>query len=154
MDTRLEDTPAVREFATAIGEWLLARRFGSVTPLAFRWRLWESYEECPHEILPHVVIELLVNDPPPPSAEWLALSEEERAARPIREWARNSTWPRADMDAVRDAAEGRAREIGVPDGIARSWPVQVVPFARGEARDMRFPHVAAELAGPPAVPAR
>ena len=152
MTERLEQTAPVREFATAIGEWLLARRFGSVTPLAFRWRLWEAYED--HGVLPHVVIELLVNDPPPPSAEWLALSEEERAARPIREWARNSTWPREDMDALQEAARERAKALGVPEALDGGWPVNVVPFGRGEAHGMRFPHHAAEPAGPRAAPAR
>ena len=47
METRLEQTAPVREFAAAIGEWLLERRFGTITPLAFRWRVWESYEESP-----------------------------------------------------------------------------------------------------------
>ena len=60
METRLEQTAPVREFAEAIGEWLLARRFGTITPLAFRWRLWESYEERPHEIPPHIVVEAAV----------------------------------------------------------------------------------------------
>ena len=57
METRPEQTAPVREFATAIGEWLLARRFGFITPLAFRWRLWQSREESPHEVLPHIVSE-------------------------------------------------------------------------------------------------
>ena len=144
MTTRLDRTAPVREFATAIGECLLARRFGSVTPLAFRWRLWEAYED--HGVLPHIVIELLVNDPPPPSAEWLALSEEERRARPIREWARNSTWPREDMDALDEAARERAKALGVPEALDGGRPVDVVPFARGEAHGMRFPHIAGEAA--------
>ena len=157
MDARIEETPAVRDFATAIGEWLLARRFGTITPLAFRYRVWESYEECPHEIPPHVVIELLVNDPPPPPPEWRRLNEKDAmrlSLREIGEWAQGQLWPRADMDAVRDAAEARAREIGVPDGIDRTWPVHVVLYGRAEAQGMRFPHVAAEPAGPRAVPAR
>ena len=157
MDARIKETPAVRDFATAIGEWLLARRFGTITPLAFRYRVWESYEECPHEIPPHVVIELLVNDPPPPPPEWRRLNEKDAmrlSLREIGEWAQGQLWPRADMDAVRDAAEARAREIGVPDGIDRTWPVHVVLYGRAEAQGMRFPHVAAEPAGPRAVPAR
>ena len=139
MGTRLEQTAPVREFATAIGEWLLARRFGSVTPLAFRWRLWQSYEESPHDPPPHIVIELLVNDPPPPSAEWLALSEEERAARPIREWARNSTWPREDMDALDEAAREHARRLDVPPGLDPYWPVHVNLYERSEAGACGFP---------------
>ena len=138
MGTRLEQTAPVREFAEAIGEWLLARRFGSVTPLAFRWRVWGSYGERPHGIPPHVVMDLLVNDPPPPSAEWCALSEEERAARPIREWARNGLWPREDMDAVREAARKRALEVGTPDGIDRTWPVHVLLIARSDAGECGF----------------
>ena len=157
MTARLEETPPVRDFATAIGEWLLARRFGAITPLAFRYRVWESHEECPHEILPYVVIELLVNDPPPPSPEWRRLNEKDAmrlSLREIGEWAQGRLWPRADMDAVRDAAEAHAKEIGVPDGIDRTWPVHVVLYGRTEAQGMRFPHVAAEPAGPRAVPAR
>ena len=137
MIERLEQTAPVRAFAAAIGEWLLARRFGSVTPLAFRWRLWEAYED--HGVLPHVVIELLVNDPPPPSAEWLALSEEERAARPIREWARNSTWPREDMDALDEAAREHARARAVPPGLDPHWPVHVNLYGRSEAGACGFP---------------
>ena len=139
METRLEQTAPVQEFATAIGEWLLARRFGSVTPLAFRWRVWESY--LYDDARPLVLLELLVNDPPPPSAEWLALSVEERAARPIREWARNSTWPREDMDALEEAARERAWALGVPDGLDATWPVVVGPIGRTEAEKygMRFP---------------
>ena len=140
MTTRLEQTAPVRAFATAIGEWLLARRFGSVTPLAFRWRLWEAYGD--DDLVPtHLVMDLLVNDPPPPSAEWLALSEEERAARPIREWARNGLWPRDDMDAVRDAARTRALDVGPPDGIDRTWPVHVLFVARSDAGACGFPAI-------------
>ena len=146
MTTRLDQTAPVREFAMAIGEWLLARRFGSVTPLAFRWQVWESYLD--DDALPLVVIELLVNDPPPPSAEWLALSEAERAARPIREWARNSTWPREDMDALDEAVLEHACAIGVPDSLNAAWPVVVALRGRTEAkkRGMRFPYVAREAA--------
>ena len=146
METRLDQTAPVREFATGIGEWLLARRFGSVTPLAFRWRLWEAYED--DDVAPHVVIELLVNDPPPPSAEWLALSEEERAARPIREWARNVLWPREDRRAVRDAARERAHALGVPDALDAAWPVDVALFGHTEAKEtgLRFPYVAKAVA--------
>ncbi len=148
MTKRLEQTAPVQEFAEAIGEWLLARRFGSVTPLAFRWQVWESY--LYDDARPHVVIELLVNDPPPPSAEWLALSAEERAARPIREWARNQIWPREDIDAVREAARERAWALGVPDALDDAWPVDVVLFGHTEAKEtgMRFPHVASETAAP------
>ena len=141
METRLEQTAPVREFATAIGEWLLARRFGFITPLAFRWRVWESY--LYDDVRPLVFIELLVNDPPPPSAEWQALSEEERRARPIREWASNRLWPREDRRALNDAAEARARAIGVPDGLDTVMPVMVMLRGRTEAEKhgMRFPRV-------------
>ena len=146
METRLDQTAPVQEFATAIGEWLLARRFGFITPLAFRWRVWESY--LYDDVRPLVFIELLVNDPPPPSAEWLALTEEERRARPIREWAQNDIWPHEDMDALNDAAEARARAIGVPDGIDTVMPVMVMLRGRTEAEKygMRFPGVASETA--------
>ena len=147
MDTRLEETPPVRDFATAIGEWLLARRFGTITPLAFRWHLWESYED-PEHIPPHVVIELLVNDPPPPSPEWLALSREEQDARPIREWAQQGCWPFADMRALEEAARERAVALGVPDALDTALPVEVEPFGRTQAKEMRmrFTHIASEAA--------
>ena len=144
MTARLEETPPVRDFALAIGEWLLARRFGAITPLAFRYRVWESHEECPHEILPYVVIELLVNDPPPPSPEWRRLNEKDAmrlSLREIGEWAQGRLWPRADMDAVRDAAEAHAREIGVPDGIDRTWPVHVNLVGCSDAGECGFPMV-------------
>ena len=139
METRLEQTAPVQEFATAIGEWLLARRFGSVTPLAYRWRV--DALRLDDEVFPCVLLELLVNDPPPPSAEWLALSEAERAARPIREWARNSTWPREDMDALDEAVLEHACAIGVPEALDAAMPVIVGPIGRTEAAKygMRFP---------------
>ena len=140
MTTRLEETAPVRAFAAAIGEWLLTQRFGSVTPLAFRWRLWEAYYE--DDLVPtHIVMDLLVNDPPPPSPEWLALSEEERRARPIREWAQNDIWPHEDMDALHEAARERARAIGVPEALDTAMPVMVMLRGRTEAEKlgMRFP---------------
>ena len=147
MDARdLARTPAVRDFALAVGEWLLARRFGAITPLAFRYYLWESFEY--DEIPPHVVIDLLVNDPPPPPPEWLALSEEERRERPTREWADARLWPREDRRALRGGVVARARAIGVPDAIDDALPVQVALVGRTEAEEigLRFPHVAGEAA--------
>ena len=148
MDTReLARTPAVRDFALAVGEWLLARRFGAITPLAFRYSLKELYG-FPEEVPPFVFLELLVNDPPPPPPEWLALSEEERRARPIREQARATLWPREDMRALEAAAKAHAREIGVPDAIDTALPVLVALVGETEAKEMgmRFPPVAAEAA--------
>ncbi len=148
MDTReLARTPAVRDFALAVGEWLLARRFGAITPLAFRYDVWGSYE-YPDEIPPCVFLELLVNDPPPPPPEWLALSEEERSERPIREWAQAGNWPFADMRALDAAADAHAREIGVPAAIDDALPVVVGLYGQTDAREMgmRFPPVAAEAA--------
>ena len=141
MTTRLEQTAPVREFATGIGEWLLTRRFGSITPLAFRWQVWESYEEEPDP--PHVVIELLVNDPPA-TAEWQPPKDgkrEELSLADIREWAEALLWPRADMDAVWDAATARARVIGIPEGIDRTWPVHVNLVARSDAGACGFPAI-------------
>ena len=141
MTARLEETPPVRDFAIAIGEWLLARRFGAITPLAFRYRVWEARD--PGE-LPHVVIDLLVNDPPPPPPEWQRLKnmrKQDMSLREIGEWAQGRLWPRADMDAVRDAAEARAPEIGVPDGIDRSWPVHVNLVGCSDAGECGFPVV-------------
>ena len=151
METRLEQTAPVREFATAIGEWLLARRFGFITPLAFRWQVVPYQDDG---IRPCLLIELLVNDPPPPSAEWCALSEEERAARPIREWAQSILWPRVDRRALREGALERARALGVPDAIDTAWPVTVALIARTEAEElgMRFPHAAASAPQPAPAP--
>ena len=71
MGTRLEQAPAVREFATAIGEWLLTQRFGTITPLAFRYRLWEAARLAVPGELPHARHRCCwVNDPPPPPPEW------------------------------------------------------------------------------------
>ena len=139
MGERLEQTAPVQEFAAAIGECLLARRFGFITPLAFRWQVWESY--LYDDARPLVFMELLVNDPPPPSAEWLALSEEERRARPIREWARNRIWPREDINAVHEAALERARALGVPEALDAALPVIVALRGRTDAKKlgMRFP---------------
>ena len=148
MDTReLARTPAVRDFALAVGEWLLARRFGAITPLAFRYDVKELYG-FPEEVPPFVFLELLVNDPPPPPPEWLALSEEERSERPVREWAQAGNWPFADMRALEAAAEAHACEIGVPDAIDTASPILVGLFGETDAREMglRFPHVAAEAA--------
>ena len=148
MDTRLDQTAPVQEFATAIGEWLLARRFGFITPLAFRWQVDELHLDG--EVFPFIIMYLLVNDPPPPSAEWLALSEEERRARPIREWAQNDIWPHEDMDALDEAVRERAKAIGVPDGLDTVMPVVVMLRGRTEAEKhgMRFPGVASEAAAP------
>ncbi len=141
MTTRLEQTAPVRAFATAIGECLLARRFGSVTPLAFRWRLWESY--LYDDARPHVVIELLVNDPPPPSPEWHKLNEKDGrlSLREIGELAQGRIWPREDIDAVDEAALERARALGVPEALDAAWPVDVMLRGRTEAAKlgMRFP---------------
>ena len=148
MDTReLARTPAVRDFALAVGEWLLARRFGAITPLAFRYDVWGSYE-YPDEIPPCVFLELLVNDPPPPPPEWLALSEEERSERPVREWAAARLWPREDRRALRADAKAHAREIGIPDAIDTALPLLVALVGETEAREagLRFPHVVAEAA--------
>ena len=143
MGTRLEQAPAVREFATAIGEWLLTQRFGSITPLAFRYRLWEARDPFPGE-LPTVVIELLANDPPPPPPEWHRFKDmksEDMSLEDIGEWARGLTWPRADRDAIQEATEARARALGIPDGIASYWPVDVHIFGRSDARKCGFPPV-------------
>ena len=145
MDTRPEQTAPVREFAEAIGEWLLARRFGFITPLAFRWRVAPYQDE---EIRPCLVIELLVNDPPPPPPEWYRLRDmksKDMSLAEIREWAQGGLWPRADMDAVQDTAEARARALGVPDALDAVWPVDVRLRGRTTAEElgMRFPHAAA-----------
>ena len=136
MDTReLAKMPAVRDFALAVGEWLLARRFGAITPLAFRYTLKELYG-FPEDVPPYVFMELLVNDPPPPPPEWLALSEEERRERPLSERVRATLWPREDVRALEAAADERARVIGVPDAIDDILPVLVALVGETEAKEM------------------
>ena len=146
MTERIEDMPAVREYATAIGEWLLARRFGSITPLAFRWQVEELHLDG--EVFPYIMIDLLVNDPPPPSPEWLALSREEQDARPIGEWAQQGCWPFADMDELEEGALAYAETLDVPDVLDAALPVLVGLFGRTQAKEMRlrFTHVASEAA--------
>ena len=146
METRLDQTAPVQEFATAIGEWLLARRFGFITPLAFRWQVGELHLDG--EVFSHIRIELLVNDPPPPPPEWHQLNEKGKgkgrlSLREIREWTQGQLWPREDIDAVREAARERARALGVPDGLDAAWPVDVMLRGRTEAEKhgMRFPQV-------------
>ena len=147
MDTHnLARTPAVRDFALAVGEWLLARRFGAITPLSFRYTLKELYG-FPEDVPPYVFMELLVNDPPPPPPEWLALSEEERRERPLSERVRATLWPREDVRALEAAADAHAREIGVPDAIDDILPVLVALVGETEAKEMglAFPQRLAAL---------
>ena len=154
METRLEQTAPVREFAAAIGEWLLARRFGSITPLAFRWQVMPYQDD---EIRPCLLIELLVNDPPPPPPEWYRLRDtklKDMSRAEIRKWAQGGLWPREDRRALDEGALERARALGVPDALDDAWPVSVMLRGRTEAEElgMRFPHVAASAPQPAPAP--
>lgn len=144
MGTQLEQAPAVREFATAIGEWLLTQRFGSITPLAFRYRVWEPE---PHDPImgdmPMLVMDVLVNDPPPPPPEWHRLKDmksDDMTMAEYGEWMRGVLWPRTDMDAIDEAVDARARTLGFPEGLSY-WPVVVNLFGRSDARECGFPSV-------------
>lgn len=138
MVTQARDETAIDDFAKAIGEWLLTQRFGAITPLAFDHSLWEPRDPVPGE-LPHVTIDLLVNDPPPPPPAWHELNKRlDLSLAEMEEWAQGKLWPRDDMDAVDAAARACAREIGIPEGITRGTPVRVRLFGRTEAED-RFP---------------
>ena len=70
MVTQAPDAAAIEEFAEAIGDWLLTQRFGQIQPLAHAHSLWEPRPDDRLDgELPHLVIDLLVADPPAPPAE-------------------------------------------------------------------------------------
>jgi hypothetical protein len=122
---------AIDAFATNVGEWLLTQRFGSVVPVAYRHFLWEPPPGLQFEP-PHVVIELTVEDPPPPPENWRSLPFEEQ----VKAWH----WPEADTDAAEMAAVAYALTLELPAGIAPLRPVTVRFVARSEAeRGSRLP---------------
>ena len=141
MVTQAPDAAAIKEFAEAIGEWLLTQRFGQITPLAYRHRIWEPRpDDRAAGERPHVVIELVVSDPPPPPPEWHRLNEKERlTTEEFHEWARGQIWPREDRWAVEKAATEHALKLGLPVGIEHAWPVSVHLFGRSEASECGFP---------------
>ena len=141
MVTQARDDTAVERFADSIGEWLLTQRFGAITPLAFRHRLWESRSDDRIEgELPHVVIELLVEDPSPPPPQWRRPSEgEDLSLKEMQERAEAILWPRKDMDAVDKAARDRVVGLALPPGIDAHRPVVVHLFGRSEAKECGFP---------------
>ena len=124
MATPIADHNAIDEFATSVGEWLLMQRFGSVVPVAFSHFLWEPSPDWQTEP-PRVVIELTVEDPPPPPENWRSLPLEEQ----VRAWH----WPEADTDAAEMAALGYALCQEIPAGISPLRPVSVRFLARSEA---------------------
>ena len=124
MVTEFADKHAIDEFATSVGNWLLTQRFGSVVPVAFRHFLWEPSPDWRIEP-PRVVIELTVEDPPPPPENWRSLPFEDQ----VRAWH----WPEADTDAAEMAAVAYALTKEVPAGLAPLNPVSVRFFARSEA---------------------
>ncbi len=119
------DDNAIEAFATSIGEWLLTQRFGSVVPVAFRHFLWEPSPDWSADP-PRVVIELTVEDPPPPPENWRSLPFEEQ----VRAWH----WPEADTDAAEMAAVAYALTHELPAGIAPLRPVSIKFLARSEAQ--------------------
>ncbi len=123
MVTQVRDDLAIADYAERIGAWLLAQRFASIQPVAYCWRLWEPPPEDPDD-LPHVVIELTVEDPPTPPDDWRTL--------PWDQQVKARLWPRADMDALDEALRNHAASIPVPDGVKRGWPVEVTLLSRSE----------------------
>ena len=118
------DHSAIDEFARSVGNWLLAQRFGAVVPVSFRHFLWEPSPDWRTEP-PRVVIELTVEDPPPPPENWRSLPFEDQ----VRAWH----WPEADTDAAEMAAVAYALTREVPAGLDPLTPVSVRFFARSEA---------------------
>ena len=141
MVTQARDDTAIERFADGIGEWLLTQRFGAITPLAFRYRLWEprAADRLEGE-LPHVVIELLVEDPPPPPPHWRRPSEgEDLTLKELQERAEAILWPQQDMDAADQAARDHVAGLSLPDGIDSHRPLVVHLFGRSEATECGFP---------------
>jgi len=133
MVTQARSDAVIEKFAKAIGEWLLTQRFGEINPLAFRHDLWEPHDPQKGE-LPHIAIDLLVDDPPPPPPEWHRLNKRlDLSLEELEEWAQGKLWPRVDMDAVDKAARAHARALGIPEGITPGMPVRVRLFGRSEA---------------------
>ena len=123
MVTQVRDERAIAEFAERIGDWLLEQRFGSVQPVAYRWRLFDPPPDWPDEG-DHVVIELTVEDPPPPPENWRSLPQEEALNALL--------WPEEDTRAAERATSDRALGMDIPRGIAPLMPVRVVFLARSE----------------------
>lgn len=123
MVTQVRDENAIEHFAECIGAWLLGQRFGSIRPVAYRWRLFDPPVDWPDEG-DHVVVELTVEDPPPPPEEWRSLPQEEALNALL--------WPEADMRAAEKATHDFALALDVPRGIAPLMPVRVVFLARSE----------------------
>ncbi len=141
MVTQARDDTAIERFADGIGEWLLTQRFGAITPLAFRYRLWEPRADDRIEgELPHLVIELLVEDPPSPPPHWSPPREEEGLSlHDLQKRAEAVLWPRKDMDSVDKAAKDRVVSLALPLGIDAHRPVVVHLFGRSEAKECGFP---------------
>ena len=123
MVTQVSDEREIDEFAKSVGEWLLTQRFGSIQPVAYRWSLFDPPPDWPDEG-DHVVIELTVEDPPPPPKTWRSLPEEEALDALL--------WPEEDMRAAERATGDCALSMDIPRGIAPLMPVRVVFLARSE----------------------
>ncbi len=124
MASNLRDDRAIDRFATSVGDWLLTQRFGTVVPVAYRHFLWEPSPDW-RTSPPNVVIELTVEDPPPPPENWRSLPFEEQ----VRAWH----WPEADTDAAEMAAVAYALTLEIPPGLAPLRPVTIKFLARSEA---------------------
>jgi len=130
MEGPVLDERAVDEFATSVGEWLLTQRFASVVPVAYRHFLRKPSGDWRTDP-PHVVIELTVEDPPPPPENWRSLPFEEQ----VRAWH----WPEADTDAAEMAALAYALTQDIPEGIAPLKPVTLKFLAQSEAERAERP---------------
>ncbi len=78
MVTQVRDDRAIDEFARNVGEWLLAQRIGGIVPCSYRHRLWLPPPDDPDD-LPHVEIDLTVEDPYPSPGEIKALEAATRS---------------------------------------------------------------------------
>ena len=125
MVTEVRSDRAIDEFATNVGEWLLTQRFGSITPVAFRWYLHEPYPD--DDELPHVVIELTVEDPPPPPDDLYLRSQEEQVKLLL--------WPEEDMCAAEERSQEHIARLEAPPGLRGYWPARVVLLERSGVED-------------------
>lgn len=136
MVTQARDDIAIGEFAEAIGDWLITQRFGQMTPLAFRYRLWEPRPDDRLDgELPHIVIELFVEDPHPPRSQPGMKDEEHLDLEAMQDRVEAILWPREDREAAEKATRDYAAVLDFPTGIDPHRPVTLHIFGRSEAKE-------------------
>ena len=124
MVATVRDENEIADFARSVGDWLLTQSFRSIKPVTYRWYPFDPPPDWPDEG-DHVVIELTVEDPPPPPEDWRSLPEEEMFKALL--------WPEEDLQAAEKAAHDYALCLDIPPGIAPLMPVRVRFLARSEA---------------------